>query len=78
MTAARACMDPLTPALRRAYRASGLTLGQIAVRAGVSENTVWNIMAGRNVRTYSLFAVCRVLSVSTLPVPSSASCEIAR
>lgn len=70
-------MDPLTPALRRAYRDSGLTLGQIAVRAGVSENTVWAIMAGRNVRTYSLFAVCHVLKVSTLPVPSSTSCEIA-
>ena len=71
-------MDPLTPALRRAWRDSGLTLGQIGVRAGVSENTVWNVMAGRNVRTYSLFAVCQVLGVSTLPVPrASTSCEIA-
>lgn len=70
-------MDPLTPALRRAYRDSGLTLGQIAAQAGVSENSVWNVMAGRNVRTYTLFRVCHVLKVSTLPVPSSASCEMA-
>lgn len=69
-------MDPLTPALRRAYRDSGLTIPQIAARAEVSERTVWAILYGRNVRTYSLFAVCHALGVSTRIEPLAASCEI--
>lgn len=62
--------------LRLAYRRSGLTLGQIAARAGVSENTAWAIMAGRNVRTINLFRVCQVLGVESVPVePPATSCE---
>lgn len=73
-------MNALVITLRRAYRESGMTLAQIAARSEVAENTVYAILAGRNVRTVSLFAVCQVLGVETVPVParqsSATSCEI--
>ena len=64
-------MDPLTPTIRRAYRDSGLTIREISARSGVSYNTVWAVLAGRNVRTHTLFAVCRALGVSTLCIPAT-------
>lgn len=66
-------MNPLLTKLRRAYRDSGLTFQQIAAKAEVHENTVYALMSGRNIRTSSLFAVCRVLGVDAVPVPSSSS-----
>lgn len=63
-------MKPHVIALRTAYRASGLTIGQVAARAGVSENTACSLLSGRTVRTTTLFRVCRVLGVPTVPVPN--------
>jgi DNA-binding phage protein len=61
--------DPLTPALRLAYRASGLTIPQLAARAEVSEKSVYMVLAGRGVQTRTLFQVCRALNVRTIVVP---------
>ena len=57
--------------LKLAYRRSGLTLGQVAGRAGCHVNTVWAVLSGRNVRTESLFRVCRALGVGEVPVPDN-------
>jgi len=56
--------------LRLAYRASGWTMAQIGARACLHEWTVKKVLAGGNVTAESLFAVCRALDVSTLPVPA--------
>lgn len=70
--------DATTACLRRAWRDSGMGLGQIACRAEVSERTVWAVMRGQNVRTASLFAICRALGVSVIPLEQTAtSCETA-
>lgn len=62
-------MNELTVRLRLAYRHSGLTLKQIACRAGLHENTVIAVIQGRgNPRLDTLVAICAVLGVSSLPV----------
>jgi transcriptional regulator with XRE-family HTH domain len=55
--------------LRAAYLTSGLTVTEISVAAGVSENTILNIFRGRNVTASNLFAVASVLRVRALDVP---------
>ena len=59
--------------IRAAYLASGMTITQIAVEAGVSEGTVVNVMRGRNVTVGNLFAVAAVLRVGSIDV--EARCE---
>lgn len=56
--------------IRAAYVASGLTQGQIAARAGLSESTVLNVMRGRNVTSEALIAVAVVLGVEQLQLPN--------
>lgn len=56
--------------IRAAYLASGLTQGQIAARAGLSEGTVLNVLRGRNVTSEALIAVAVVLEVEVLHLPS--------
>ena len=56
--------------LRAAYLASGLTMTEISVASGVSENTILNIFRGRNVTAGNLFAVASVLRVRAIDVPS--------
>jgi transcriptional regulator with XRE-family HTH domain len=62
-------MDPLTVMLRQAWRASGLTLPQLAARAELSERTLRAILSGRSVQSRNLFRVCWALRVSSVPVP---------
>lgn len=54
--------------IRRAYLLSGLTQAQIAVRAGVHENTVGRIVSQppKNTNADSLIAVAQVLSIPSL------------
>lgn len=78
----RVSVADLRPALRLAYFRSGLTRGQLAARAEVSEHTVDRILAGKSVHTESLDAVAGALGfrvtlieVSTLgrmPAPATA------
>jgi predicted transcriptional regulator len=64
-------MTPATVALRRAWRASGLSIAQIAARSEQPERTVYRVMAGLNVRADALFAVAACLNVPDLPVSAS-------
>lgn len=69
-------MNTITVQLRHAYRDSGLTLKQIACRAGVHENTVIGIIRGRgNPRVSTLIALCAVLGVTSVTLPSPDSHE---
>lgn len=52
--------------IRAAYLRSGLTQGQVAARAGVSESTVLNVLRGRNVTIETLLAVAMVVEVEQL------------
>ena len=61
-------MTPATLAIRNAFQRSGLTQAQVAARAGVSERTVWTVLAGHPVGMRALFAICVALDVSHLPV----------
>jgi transcriptional regulator with XRE-family HTH domain len=61
--------------IRAAYLASGLTQGQIAARAGLSESTVLNVMRGRNVTVDVLVAVAVVLGVESLCLPRGRSAQ---
>lgn len=55
--------------LKLAYRQSGLTLKQIACRAGLHENTVLSVFAGRgNPRISTLTALCAVLKLDRLTI----------
>jgi transcriptional regulator with XRE-family HTH domain len=62
-------MSPLTPQLRAAYYASGLTMAQIAARAELNELTVCRILNGRMGHVVSLLKVCSVLNVEKIDVP---------
>ncbi len=55
--------------MRAAYIKSNLTITDISVASGVSENTVLNILRGRNVTAGNLFAVASVLDVRAIDVP---------
>ena len=52
--------------LRDAYLRSGLTQTEIAVRAGVHENTVYRILAGQNTRADALLAVAMTLRIDAI------------
>lgn len=67
-------MAPHVVVMRKAWRESGLTLAAIAELSDLSENTVLNVLGGRNARWSSLSAVCRVLRVTTLQIESATSC----
>lgn len=73
-------MSPATCAIRDALRESGLTQAQVAARAGVSERTVWAIIADKPVGMRALFAVCAALKIHSLPIPHqpASSCEVPR
>lgn len=62
-------MNPLTPQLRAAYRASGLTIAQIAARAGVSEFTFYRMLHGRLGHVSSLIKVCVALNMPAITIP---------
>lgn len=64
----------LVPVLRRAYRDSGLTFAQIADLAGVHENTVINVMGGKETRWKTLRAICDVLDIN-LRADYTSPCE---
>lgn len=61
-------MTPWLGTLRAAYHASGLTFAQLAARAEVSERTVCALLSGRPTQTRTLYRVCVVLQVPTLPI----------
>lgn len=52
--------------IRQAYSESGMTLVKVARLSGVSENTIGNIMRGRNVTYANLFAVAKVLNIEAI------------
>ena len=55
--------------MRTAYLRSGKTLVEIAVEAGVSENTILNVFRGRNVTSANLFALASALHIEAISVP---------
>lgn len=61
--------NPLTPQLRAAYRASGLTIAQIAARAEVNEHTLYRMLHGRCGHVSSLLKVCVALNMPVITVP---------
>lgn len=63
--------------MRRAYERSGLTQEEIAHRAGVHENTVHNILHGRNATIANLCAVAEVLGVRSMTVSNNTPEEAA-
>lgn len=64
-------MTPATVALRHAWRASGLTVAQIAARAEQPERTVYRVLMGLNTRAGAVFAVAACLGVPSLPVSAT-------
>lgn len=64
-------MSPATVALRRAWRASGLSIAQIAARSEQPERTVYRVLTGLNTRAGAVFAVAACLGVDSLPVSAS-------
>ncbi|MEY5101190.1 MAG: hypothetical protein RJA36_3909 [Pseudomonadota bacterium] len=67
-------MAPYVVAMRTAWRDSGLTIHQIAARAGVSENTAIAVLGGRNAHMSSVQAICAVLNIRALEFVASTSC----
>jgi predicted transcriptional regulator len=57
--------------LRDAYLRSGMTAIDICEEAGVGRRTLFNALAGRPVRSENLFAICTVLRMDVIRVPSS-------
>lgn len=56
-------MRPLNPdRLSRCLAVRGLTHQQLAVKAGLSEATIWSAMRGRSVRPATVAAIARVLT----------------
>jgi transcriptional regulator with XRE-family HTH domain len=47
--------------LRMAYHESGLTYQQIAIRGGMSNNTVYRALNGAPINTATLLRLCQVL-----------------
>lgn len=64
--------------LRAAYQASGLTVAEVACRAGVSENTALRVVGPRprNVRADVMLAVAAALRQPTILVDTPTSCVV--
>ena len=58
--------------LREARRALGFTQDQLAVRAGVTRQTIMALEEGRSVRSENLFAVCEQLGLQITLAPAVA------
>lgn len=67
-------MAPYVVTMRTAWRESGLTIHQIAARAGVSENTAIAVLGGRNAHLRSVEAICGVLNIRAIEFVASTSC----
>lgn len=52
--------------LRQAYVESGMSMVKIARLSGVSENTIGNMLRGRNVTFANLLAVAKVLNIEAI------------
>jgi transcriptional regulator with XRE-family HTH domain len=56
-------VNPYAPQVRHAYRRSGLTIEKWAARAGVSQNSILNVMRGRNVTLEILTSACAAVGL---------------
>lgn len=72
-------MSPQTAAIRDAFRRTGWTQAQLAARAEKSPRVIWDVLQGFDTKASSVYAVCRALGISSLPVPQqlASSREIA-